>query len=93
MPRNRAIYRRSIDRCNAHDFGSLGAFVAADVRVNGLVVGLDGDIRGPDNGVASFPDSHWRLDHLVGEGEWLSARFTDSGTQRGVFLGVAPTGR
>lgn len=91
--RNKAVYRRYIDRCNAYDFRSLSEFVAADVRVNGRSQGLEGYIQGLSDVVAAFPDYRWRLDQLLGEGEWIFARFTDSGTHRGTFLGIAPTGR
>lgn len=89
---NRAIYRRYLDRCNAHDVGSLGEFVTDDVRVNGQAQGLEVYVQGLAGVVAAFPDYHWRLDQLLAEGEWLAARFTDSGTHRGTFLGIAPTG-
>jgi aspartyl-tRNA synthetase len=90
---NKAMYRRYNDRCNAHDFHTLGEFVAEDVRVNGQSQGLERYIQGLSDVVAAFPDYHWRLDQLLAEEEWIFARFTDSGTHRGPFLGVAPTGR
>lgn len=93
IQQNRAMYRRYLDRCNAHDFGSLGEFVAEDVRVNGQAQGLERYIQTLADVVTAFPDYHWGLDQLLAEGEWLSARFTDSGTHHGPFLGFAPTGR
>lgn len=93
IQQNRAMYRRYLDRCNAHDFGGLGEFVADDVRVNGETQGLKAYIQGLAEVVTAFPDYHWRLEQLLAEGEWLAARFTDSGTHHGAFLDVAPTGR
>jgi len=91
--RNKALYRQCIDRCNAHDFDGLGEFVTEDVRANEESLGLERYIQGLADVAAAFPDYHWRLDHLLAEGDWICARFTDSGTHRGTFLGVAPTGR
>lgn len=90
---NKALYRRSNDRCNGHDFRVLGEFVAEDVRVNGESLGLERYIHGLADVVVTFPDYHWQLERLLAEGDWISGRFTDSGTHRGTFLGVAPTGR
>ena len=90
---NKALYRRYNARCNAHDFGSLGEFFAEDVVVNGEPQGLAGYREGLAAVAAAFPDYRWRLDHLLAEGDWLAAHFADSGTHRGAFLGVPPTGK
>ena len=42
---------------------------------------------------AAFPDSHLEFDDIVIQGDRLAARFTFSGTQRGEFLGIPPTGK
>ena len=41
----------------------------------------------------SFPDWHERVDDIVAEGDRVVIRFTSTGTQRGEFQGIAPTGR
>ena len=41
----------------------------------------------------SFPDMHWVVDEMIGEGDKVCTRFTWTGTQRGPFLGVPATGR
>lgn len=41
----------------------------------------------------SFPDWNERVDDIVAEGDRVVIRFTSTGTQRGVFAGLAPTGR
>ena len=41
----------------------------------------------------SFPDWHERVDDIVAEGDRVVIRFTSTGTQRGEFAGIAPTGR
>jgi len=42
---------------------------------------------------AAFPDLRGRTETMVAEGEWVTERLTVSGTQKGEFLGIAPTGR
>jgi steroid delta-isomerase-like uncharacterized protein len=42
---------------------------------------------------AAFPDLHFTVEDLVGEGNRVAARYTFHGTHLGTFRGVAPTGR
>lgn len=42
---------------------------------------------------SAFPDFHITIDDLVGDGEKVAARFTQTGTHQGPFMGAAPTGR
>jgi SnoaL-like polyketide cyclase len=41
----------------------------------------------------SFPDWNERVDDIVAEGDKVVIRFTSTGTQRGEFAGIAPTGK
>ena len=89
----KAWYRRYNELCNAHRFTELDAFVARDVVVNGEPQGFDGYVAGLRAVVEAFPDYRWDLRHLVVEGPWIAAHFVDTGTHRGAFRGVPPTGR
>ena len=42
---------------------------------------------------AAFADSHHAVEDLIAEGDRVVTRFTWSGTHRGPFMGVPPTGR
>jgi steroid delta-isomerase-like uncharacterized protein len=42
---------------------------------------------------AAFPDMHWVVEEMVAEGDSVVTRFTWTGTHRGLFLGVAATGK
>jgi predicted ester cyclase len=90
---NEAFYRRYMDACNAHEFDRLGEFVAADVRVNGEVQGLESYVAGLREVVRGFPDYHWDLRHLFVDGDRIAAHFIDTGTHRGPAFGVPATGR
>ncbi len=41
----------------------------------------------------AFPDMHWAIEEMVGEGDKVVTRFTWTGTHKGTFLGVPATGR
>lgn len=43
--------------------------------------------------LTAFPDIQWLLDEQVAEGETVVSRFTWTGTHRGEFLGIPPTGK
>lgn len=87
------FYAEYLATCNVHDFAGLDAFVAEDVVVNGTPQGLEAYVAGLRTVVEAFPDYRWELRHLLVDGDVIAAHFADSGTHRGVFLGVAPTGR
>src|SRR5262245_2714759 len=40
----------------------------------------------------AFPDIHYTLEHVLGEGDLVAVRFEWRGTHRGAFRGYAPTG-
>jgi predicted ester cyclase len=42
---------------------------------------------------AAFPDADVTLEDILAEGDRVAYRLTIRGTHRGVFLGIAPTGR
>lgn len=42
---------------------------------------------------AAFPDIHWVIDETIASGEKVVSRFTWTGTHRGSFLGIPPTGK
>jgi predicted ester cyclase len=88
-----ARYRRYNAVCNEHRFADLGEFVTDDIVVNGEATGLAGYIAGLAAVVRAFPDYRWDLQHLLVDGDVVAAHFLDSGTHRGEWLGVAPTGR
>ena len=43
--------------------------------------------------LSAFPDIRWRLEEQIAEGEKVVSRFTMTGTHRGNFLGIPPTGK
>jgi predicted ester cyclase len=88
-----AFYRHYLAVCNAHAFDRLGGYVAADIEVNGVHLGLPAYTAGLRATVRAFPDYHWQLRDLLIDGDRIAARLTDTGTHEGEFLGVPATGR
>jgi predicted ester cyclase len=86
-------YRRYNATCNAHRFADLHEFVHDDVVVNGERQGLAGYVAGLEAVVRAFPDYVWEIAHLLVDGDVVAAHFVDTGTHRGEWLGVPPTGR
>lgn len=43
--------------------------------------------------IAGFPDAHWEIAHLIGEGDTVVVRILFTGTHLGPFLGHPATGR
>ena len=42
---------------------------------------------------SAFPDGHTQIDDLIADDDKVVLRWTDGGTHRGEFMGVAPTGK
>ena len=41
----------------------------------------------------AFPDFHMTIEDVIAEANMVVGRFTQGGTHRGEFMGIAPTGR
>ena len=42
---------------------------------------------------AAFPDLTWKIDFILADGDLVAGRWTATGTHRGPWAGVEPTGR
>jgi predicted ester cyclase len=88
-----AFYRRYNAACNEHRFDDFAEFVSPDVVINGTDRGLEAYTGGLRAVVGGFPDYRWELRHLLVNAPWIAAHLIDTGTHRGAYLGVEPTGR
>ena len=88
-----AFYGRYNACCNEHRVEGLAEFVAPDVAIDGSERGLDAYAAELRAIVRAFPDYRWEVRRLVLDAPWIAAHLTDTGTHRGAFLGVEPTGR
>jgi steroid delta-isomerase-like uncharacterized protein len=96
---NTALVDRAIAEVwNQGDFSRLDELVSNDIVVHGSAPGSD--IHGPE-GVRqfytmlrdAFPDLHFTIEDQIASGDRVVTRWTASGTHRGDFQGIAPTGR
>jgi predicted ester cyclase len=83
---NKALVRRLIDEVvNARDEAAIDEL--ADGEFAAIAQGWIGPFRD------AFPDFHMEIVELVAEGDKVAAHFRCSGTHRGEWRGVEPTGR
>jgi predicted ester cyclase len=83
---NKALVRRLIDEVvNARDEAAIDEL--ADGEFAAIARGWIGPFRD------AFPDFHMEIVELVAEGDKVAAHFRCSGTHRGEWRGVEPTGR
>jgi steroid delta-isomerase-like uncharacterized protein len=99
MTDNKAVIQSFFDKLNARDFDGAAGLMTVDCVHH--TVGLGGGDRvgreewlGMAKGLwASFPDRAIKIHQIIGEGSRVAARLTWSGTQKGQFAQIAPTGR
>jgi len=96
--RNKALIQRLFDEVlNAGNFGLLDQLIGASYVEHNPVANQAAGAAGARDRIRdlrkAFPDLRFVLDELVGEGEVVAARYHWQGTHKGMFLGIAPTGR
>jgi steroid delta-isomerase-like uncharacterized protein len=95
---HKAIVRRGIE-----EFANQGNFAAIDELVDPAYVfhapGLP-ELHGREGFTqmvmlqrTAFPDLHFTIEDMMGEGETVVTRFTARGTHRGELMGIPPTGK
>ena len=93
---NKTLLRRTYEAVNQ---GNLTAFFEQFtpdfVLRNGslTIQGLDAFKQLEAMLLAALPDIHYTVEDLLAEGNKVAVRLTVTGTHRGVFLGIPPTGK
>ena len=90
---HKALARRWIDGINAGRPETSAEVVAPDYRMNGQPLGQEGARQLSAMLLAAFPDWHGTIEDLVAEGDKVVVRLTYTGTHRGEFWGIPPTGK
>ncbi len=92
---NKARMRQFFEEVNKGNLASIDEFCAPEAvfhrnteditreQLKQYVVGLG----------TAFTDIHFDLDDMIAEGDKVAERITFRGTHRGVFQGIAPTGK
>ena len=95
---NEAVVRRAFAEVAMGNMTTVDEIIAPEFVRHDLAGGPE--TAGPD-GVkrliaalrSAFPDIQTTVDDVISGGDRVVVRFTASGTQRGPFMGIAPTGR
>lgn len=92
-----ATMRRLYDLINAGDIDGLGALFADDFveheELPGLAPTRDGVMAFFRMYIAAFPDLRMVPEDVIGPGDKVVARVRATGTHRGAFMGMSPTGK
>ncbi|MCC6728505.1 MAG: ester cyclase [Chthonomonadales bacterium] len=95
---NKALVSEFVSRVlSNHHLDAVDQLVAADFTeldpLPGQRQGRDGLKEVLAGLLAAFPDMNWTVHEQIAEDEMVVTRFAWTGTHRGAFLGIAPTGR
>jgi steroid delta-isomerase-like uncharacterized protein len=95
---NKALLRRFVEELvNRGNMAVAPELVAPDfIELDpfpGQAPGRAGLIESIERLRTAFPDLIWRIEEMVAEGEQVASLHSWSGTYRGEFLGIAPTGK
>jgi len=97
LEENKAIMRRWMEGTSKHDLSIMDELLADDYVLHGAG---GQDIKGPEGFkqafiayLSIFPDIHFTIDDMVAEGDKVAVRVTMTGTHKGEFMGIAPTGK
>lgn len=89
LARNREVVKRFVEISNDADWDQLADVMTADFRRHSAatagepVRSLEEFITLQRGFMATFPDQHVRLDHMIAEGDYVAVRATYTGTQSG----------
>ena len=98
---NKALFKRFHEAANTGDFDFLATTIDEVVAPDAVIrTPLPIDATGADALkqiwamlLRIYPDIHLTVEDLIGEGDKVVGRTTVTGTHRGEFMGVAPTGK
>ena len=93
LEENKAIVRRFIEAYNKRNLDLIDDFVAPDYVDHTNKVGREGLKQLFDMGLKGFPDWHETIEDIIAEGDKVWVRLAYTGTHKGEFMGLAPTGK
>ncbi len=95
---NKALMGRFLEEVfNKKNLAAIDEFIAPDQVDHTLPAFLpstpEGTKRAIDMFLKAFPDVQLTVDDMVAEGDRVVTRYTSRGTQKGVFMGIPPSGK
>lgn len=88
----RALYLSYLEHCNAHNFKAMESFYTSSININDEPWSPSKVTAQFKPLIAAFPDWHWEIRNLNIDGDYLSLHLRVTGTHRGTFQGIEPTG-
>jgi len=91
---NKAIIRHLIEELDKHNFEVMDEVVSPEFIFHfpGNPLGFEAYKQFVLSVYEGLPNFHHKIEDQIAEGDRVATRVTDSGTHKGVFLGVPPTG-
>ncbi len=93
LEENKAIVRRFIEAYNKRNLDLIDDFVAPDYVDHTNKVDREGLKQLFAIGLKAFPDWHETIEDIIAEGDKVWVRLAYTGTHRGEFMGLDPTGK
>ncbi len=92
---NKALIRHYWQACNKHNFDMLDELMTTDYVQHETTGNRNlQDVKAFNSMVmAAFPDITATIEDIIAEGDRVAARMTTSGTHKGEFRGIPPTGK
>ncbi len=96
---NKALLRRVYDGINKGDLSVIDEIVTVDAIEHAAtppgVQGTAAEVFKQMMGMflTAFPDLHLTAEDMIAEGDSVASRITITGTHKGEFMGIAPTGK
>jgi len=94
---NRAATRRFWEEVNKKNLAVMDELIATNYV--GHLSGVE-DVHGPEElkqlfttTFTAFPDFHVTIEDMIAEGDKVVVRVTETGTHKGEYQGMAPTGK
>ncbi|HEX9654326.1 MAG TPA: ester cyclase [bacterium] len=97
MEKNQAVLRNIYDKVfNTGKIEMLDQYIASTLQEHDPSItspGLQGVKQWYHSFHTAFPDAHFRVDNIITQGDWVVARVTVTGTQKGEYMGNPPTNK
>jgi predicted ester cyclase len=95
---NKTLVRQSLEEMfNQGNVAAVDKYVAADYVEHQTMPGIPPGREGLKQVITTlrqaFPDMHITIDDVIAEGDKVVVRSSLQGTQKGAFMGIAPTGK
>jgi len=95
LEEKKAIVRKMFEAINKQNLGSLEELMAPDFVLhmrNKQTQGWEVNRQVVEDEIKAFPDFHVAIEDIIAEGDKVCVRLQETGTHRGEYHGLAPTG-